>query len=315
MQSVCGWLVPKNNQMKRLKNFALPIAMIVGVTAWPLLSPLSFLIPYMIFLMLFFTFLKISPRDMHFSRLHLLMAAIQLVLAIGGFYALRWFDPIVAEGVMICFICPAATASSVIIGMLGGSIAFGATYVLLTHMGIAVLGPLLFSSLSTAHADIPFWTSVGHILIGVLPLVVLPLLSAWIVRFTSTRLHNRLLQIPQMAFWLWVVSLCIIMAKTTGYVVAQEAGTIRLELLLALGGLVSCSIQFALGKWLSKRYLQESVTAGQALGQKNTSLAIWMSLAYLNPISSIAPASYVVWQNSFNSIQLWLHNKKKNYNR
>ena len=118
--------------MKILKNLALPIAMALGVLAWPILSPLSFLIPYMIFLMLFFTFLKISPRDMHFSRLHLLLALIQITLAIGGFFAFRLLDPIVAEGVMICFICPAATASSVIIGMLGGNIAFGATCLLYT---------------------------------------------------------------------------------------------------------------------------------------------------------------------------------------
>jgi len=115
-----------------------------------------------------------------------------------------------------------------------------------------------------------------------------------------------------MAFWLWVASLAIIMAKTTGYVIAQGSDSIRLELLLALGGLLSCLLQFGLGKWLSKRYLKESITAGQALGQKNTSLAIWMSLTYLNPIASIAPASYVVWQNSLNSIQIWLYDKRKN---
>ena len=302
----------ESKSMKILKNLALPIAMALGVLAWPILSPLSFLIPYMIFLMLFFTFLKISPRDMHFSRLHLLLALIQITLAIGGFFAFRLLDPIVAEGVMICFICPAATASSVIIGMLGGNIAFGATYVLLTHMGVAVLGPLLSSSLSTAHADMPFCSSVIHILWGVLPLVMVPLLAAWIIRFTTPRTHARLLRIPQMAFWLWVASLAIIMAKTTGYVMAQGSDSIRLELLLALGGLLSCLLQFGLGKWLSKRYLKESITAGQALGQKNTSLAIWMSLTYLNPIASIAPASYVVWQNSLNSIQIWLYDKRKN---
>lgn len=301
--------------MKSLKNFALPIAMLVGITAWPILAPLSFLIPYLIFLMLFFTFLKISPRDMHFSPLHLWLALIQLVLAVGGFFAFKLLDPIVAEGVMICFICPAATASSVIIGMLGGNIAFGATYVLLSHMGVAVFAPLLFSSLSTANADVPFWESVTHIFVGVLPLVFSPLLLAWLIRYTSSKLHQRLLQIPQMAFWLWVISLSIILAKTTGYVIEQGTGNIGLELLLAAGGLMACGVQFALGKWLSRKYLKESITAGQALGQKNTSLAIWMALTYMNPISSVAPASYIVWQNSLNSIQIWIYDKRKNKNK
>jgi len=45
------------------------------------------------------------------------------------------------------------------------------------------------------------------------------------------------------------------------------------------------------------------------LGQKNTILAIWMAQMYLNPISSIAPGAYVLWQNIINSYQVWLHRK------
>jgi bile acid:Na+ symporter, BASS family len=46
------------------------------------------------------------------------------------------------------------------------------------------------------------------------------------------------------------------------------------------------------------------------LGQKNTVLAIWMAVTYLNPLSSVGPCSYVVWQNIINSWQLW--KKRKN---
>jgi BASS family bile acid:Na+ symporter len=47
------------------------------------------------------------------------------------------------------------------------------------------------------------------------------------------------------------------------------------------------------------------VAGGQGLGQKNTVLAIWMAQTFLNPISSIAPGAYVLWQNMFNSWQVW----------
>ena len=43
----------------------------------------------------------------------------------------------------------------------------------------------------------------------------------------------------------------------------------------------------------------------QALGQKNTVLAVWMAIAYLNPISSVAPAAYVAWHNIVNSMQIY----------
>ena len=53
------------------------------------------------------------------------------------------------------------------------------------------------------------------------------------------------------------------------------------------------------------------ISGGQALGQKNTILAIWMAHTYLNPLSSVAPGSYVLWQNIINSWQLWKKRKAR----
>ena len=49
----------------------------------------------------------------------------------------------------------------------------------------------------------------------------------------------------------------------------------------------------------------DRISGGQALGQKNTGFAIWMSFAFLNPLAAVGPGSYVLWQNLFNSWQLW----------
>ena len=38
-------------------------------------------------------------------------------------------------------------------------------------------------------------------------------------------------------------------------------------------------------------------------------LAIWMAYTYLNPLSSVGPGSYVLWQNIINSYQLWKKRK------
>ena len=84
-----------------------------------------------------------------------------------------------------------------------------------------------------------------------------------------------------------------------------------LLLLLILVGLVACLVQFALGKWLSRRFLKESITLGQSLGQKNSSLAIWMAQVYLNPLSSVAMAAYSIWQNLLNSLQLMRESKRQ----
>ena len=70
-----------------------------------------------------------------------------------------------------------------------------------------------------------------------------------------------------------------------------------------------CVSQFILGRHIGRHY-NNTVAGGQGLGQKNTILAIWMAQVYLNPLASIGPASYVLWQNIINSYQLW--KKRKN---
>ena len=50
--------------------------------------------------------------------------------------------------------------------------------------------------------------------------------------------------------------------------------------------------------------------AGQALGQKNTAFAIWLGITYLNPLSSVGPGCYILWQNIINSFEIWQERQK-----
>jgi BASS family bile acid:Na+ symporter len=50
--------------------------------------------------------------------------------------------------------------------------------------------------------------------------------------------------------------------------------------------------------------------AGTVKG-KDTILAIWMAHTYLNPLASVGPGSYVLWQNVINSWQLWKKRKRE----
>ena len=48
----------------------------------------------------------------------------------------------------------------------------------------------------------------------------------------------------------------------------------------------------------------------QSVGQKNTILAVWLALNFLDPIASVAPTAYIVWQNLLNSWQIFRHNQR-----
>jgi len=105
--------------LKFLKNWTLPIAMLVGAIGYPLFISLSFLTPYLIFTMLLLTFCKVSPRDLKPKPLHLWLLLIQIGGALAAYLLLYRFDKIVAEGVMVCIICPTATAAAVITSKVG----------------------------------------------------------------------------------------------------------------------------------------------------------------------------------------------------
>ena len=103
---------------------------------------------------------------------------------------------------------------------------------------------------------------------------------------------------------MWLVSLAVIIGRTTSFILDLDGAEGGLEIALAFVALVICLFQFKVGRALGRRY-GDPAAGGQSLGQKNTVLAVWMAQSFLDPISSIAPTAYIVWQNFVNSYQLW----------
>jgi BASS family bile acid:Na+ symporter len=58
-----------------------------------------------------------------------------------------------------------------------------------------------------------------------------------------------------------------------------------------------------------------TIAGGQGMGQKNTILAIWLTQTYLNPIASLGPGMYVIWQNVVNSWQIWKKKRTEEINQ
>ena len=294
--------------LKFLKNWTLPIAMLVGAVGYPLFICLSFLTPYLIITMLLLTFCKISPRDLKLRPLHVWLLLIQIIGALAAYLLLFRFDKIVAEGVMVCIICPTATAAAVITSKLGGSAASLTTYTLLANIGAAIAVPILFP-LVEVHPDVSFLEAFFVILSKVFPLLICPFLAAWLLSKFLPKIHRKLLSYHELAFYLWAVSLAIVTAQTL-YSLLNDPADGFTEIMIAVGALAACCLQFFFGKTIGSIY-NDRISGGQALGQKNTILAIWMAHTYLNPLSAVAPGSYVLWQNIINSWQLWKKRKRE----
>ena len=310
---------------KFIRNWTLPLAMLTGalgyflLAGFPFLNPLKpsilqtveWLTPSLIFAQLLLTFCKIDLKELKPKRWHLWLLMIQgfsCALAAGVLLLVPMceLNKGVWEGMMVCLICPTATAAAVITGKLGGNAATLTTYTLLSNLLGAMMVPLVFP-LVEPHEGLTFWSAFFRILSKVFPLLLAPFFVALFLKHFLRSVHCWLMEHSGMAFYIWAFALALVMGQTARSLLNSDVSA----WLVALGGLFTCVVQFLLGKRIGSVY-HDRISAGQALGQKNTVLAIWMASTYLHPLATIAPGSYVLWQNVINSYQLWKKRKKEN---
>ena len=299
--------------MKRIniKTLMMPIAMVVGAVFYPWMHYITFLSPYLIFIMLFITYCKLTPHDFKPSKFELCLLGVQILLATLAYGLTFFWNHTLAEGLFICFFIPTATAAPVITAMLGGSISKVATYSLLCNAFIAIVGPIVLAAMGD-HPEITFSQSFLLILKQVFPLILLPLALAMALRKFLPKLHNIVVEKQQISFYCWCVSLIIVVGSCVSFAIRNwTPESTSTMILLALGALIACVSQFKIGRKIGRTF-GDTVSGGQSLGQKNTVLAVWLALTYLNPMASIAPAAYVAWQNIVNSWQLMRHQSKLN---
>lgn len=307
--------MPSTNLRQTLKVWMLPIAMAGGILFHNYMGYLSPFSPYLIGLMLFFTYCRLKPHEMKVTKFSLILLAVQVGGGIALYFILSPFNELVAQTAFICVFCPTATAAPVITGMLGGSISKLAAFSLVSNFAVALLAPALFSYIG-AHGhgnDLSFFYVTGLISLKVVPIILGPLFLAMIVEVLWPSLHAKVAAHQNVSFYAWAISLFIVVGNAVSYVISHlsqnaDEGILMIE--LASVSLLFCLLQFYIGRKVGRRY-GDKISGAQGLGQKNTVLAVWMALTFLSPITSIGPAAYVAWQNTINSLQLWLKTKRE----
>lgn len=302
----------KGDLKQKLKPWMLPIAMAGGMLFHGFIDKIAFLAPYLIFVMLLITFCKVRPSEFRVTRLSWSLLGVQLLGSLAVFFLLRPVGEDIAQGAFICVFCPTATAAPVITGMLGGSVARVATYSIVSNLSVAVLAPVLFEYMGGASVggQVAFFDGFITICYKVGPLIIAPLLVAGLMSRTVPRVHHAIASHQSLSFYIWAVSLFIVVGRAVSFVMSEPADKIPEMIVLALVSMLMCCVQFYLGRRIGRRF-GDKIAGAQGLGQKNTVLAIWMALTFLNPISSVGPAAYVAWQNTINSAQLYFYARKR----
>ena len=256
--------------------------------------------PFFIFSMLFCTFCRVNIREMKPSWLHLWLMVAQVVATVAIYALLRPLGETVAQGGMICALAPMAMGAVVIAGMLGAKVETMATHSLICNIAIAFIAPPLISMWGNGSC------TIAEILARVTPLLIAPFVVAQLCRWLTPRFAGWIGSHAMLSFYLWLLSLMVIMGKITHFIIESGTEYLTTEIILAAVALVVCLAQFGFGRWLGRRYGDEPA-GGQALGQKNTVLAIWLAQSFLNPLACVAPTAYIVWQNIVNSYQIYRH--------
>ena len=310
-----------------VKEWTLPVAMVVGTVVYFLFAftpalegPAAFfgpiiddIFPLFMFLILFVTFCKVDFRQLRPVAWHFWVGAFQvlfvvIIAAIILAFHLKGDKLILMESLLTCIIGPCAAAAAVVTSKLGGNLEEMTSYTFISNFLTALMVPVCFPLIdSTVGMDFlhAFWL----ILYKVCLVLVVPMALAFVVKHYIHTLHQWIVSVKDLSFYLWGVSLAIVTGTTVKNIVHADTSA-RFLCLIAGMGLLICLVQFAVGRYLG-HFFNHTQEAGQALGQKNTNFAIWIAYTYLNPIASVGPGCYILWQNVINSIELWQHQRSK----
>ncbi len=291
--------------MRHLRTAGMLAAFVCGYFC-PWASSWSWMIRWVIVIMMFLVFLQVRVSWHALQWSHLKILLVNVAIGVGAWLLILPFGySELAQAAFFTGIAPTATAAAVIVGLLGGRIEYAVSAFLVTNFGMSLLFPFLIPVVIGQVAPGVFGEVIGSLLV----VIGIPLAAAIPVRL----LYRKATEIPRklkdVSFFLWVGSIFLIIANSSDFLRSQSdlSGLVLLE--IALVSLAICIFNFCCGRFLGgKRYRRE---ASQVLGQKNTSLTIFLALTYANPLVALGPTFYVIWHNSWNTYQLHMHGRRR----
>lgn len=270
------------------------------------------ILPVFMFFILFVTFCKVDFRHLRPVWWHFWVGLFQIIfvaalVAVVLLLKLEGSGKILVESVLTCVIGPVAAAAAVVTAKLGGNLEEMTTYTFISNIICALLIPVAFP-LIEKDVDMSFMAAFSKILYEVCVVLLVPMLLAYIVKHHLHKLHLWIVSVKDLSYYLWGCSLMIVTGTTVKNIVHANA-SVYFILLIAVASLAMCLLQFASGRHIGS-YFNNTINAGQALGQKNTAFAIWIAYSYLNPLSSVGPGCYILWQNIINSLEIWDYRRR-----
>ena len=295
--------------MQKVKRYVLPIAIVLGLLLHDYCAAFSVVVPYIIFTIILLTFTAVDIRKLRFKPLFIWIILFQVVVSLGGYALLKALhvNEIIAEGILIGVLCPVAASVAVVSTMLGADRNTVTSFTVIGNLVVSIVAPIYFSFIGV-NQDFPFFTSFLQILRRVGLVIGLPFFVALALQLLWPKANHFISRYKGLAFYLWAVALFLTLGQTIHFIFLNGGGNWHSIIWLGVSALLFCIIQFGLGKWIGHKY-GDTIAGGQLLGQKNSAMGIWMANHYLHPLASVYLAFYSVFQNLFNSWQIWYYER------
>ncbi|HJR79651.1 MAG TPA: hypothetical protein VJ821_06235 [Anaerolineales bacterium] len=289
------------------KVFGLLATMALGAL-FPQVHAFSFLIQYLLMVMLFLSFLDVKFTLQSFQKSVLWVLLANLAVGFLSYALLISFDSTFALTAFMTAIAPTAIAAPVIMSFIKGEIEYVIAAVLVTNISSAVVIPVALPFLIDAQTQMQI--SIWDVLRPVLVVMFVPLILAQAVSYLPPGTQGFLRKGKQFSFAIWLINLFLISANASNFLRKGDANSLSTLFIIALISLVLCIVNFGLGALLGGR--QNWQEASQSLGQKNLSFVIWIALTFINPLVAMGPTFYILYHHLYNSWSIYRFEKRRN---
>jgi len=288
-----------------LRSVFLLLSIILGIIFHEA-SVLSFLIQWLLAGMLFFSFLELRISFKDISAKHLIIAIGNVTLATAVYFILKPFNEWVALSSSIIALAPTAIAAPIMAKILKGDVTWVALSTIVTNMLVAGLLPFY----------IPYIYGIEN---HVNPLVLfkslaiiffIPFILAQLIQKYSPALLSFFSKFKSGTLTLFLINIFLASAKSTNYILFETTQPNEVIILISVFTGIMCVVNFGIGRLIAAK--DKKIESSLAFGQKNTMFSVWIAITYINPLVSIAPMTYILFQNTYLSYLIFQENKSKN---
>ena len=306
--SQMGWIYEKMMKSRSLIRPAMIFIPFATGFLLPQAAQLQWTIRWALIVMLFLACLQIRFKQLKPKAFHWRVLAANLLIGVLPYWIFHAMGPEYDQLALAAFfvgITPTANAAPVVMAFLNGRVAYVLTGFVITNLFVSLS---LFALIPMVTGQYTF-AFAGKVAQSLFLVMGLPIVAAVLLRLFYPRAREWPAKLGNFSFSLWSFTLFVIAAVARTHFIENPDESPLLILGIAGVSLFLCAISFTTGYLIGpKRWKRE---CSQMLGQKNTTLTLYLALTYANPLVAMGPICYVLWHNSWNAFQMFAHEKKR----